>query len=123
MSNPINSGKRLVTRIVLLQAGCALGVAALLALVGGLPAAQAAAAGGLTVTAGNAVFGWRLLAPGVAPPPQLLLAAFVGEALKLLLIVVGMWFALAKLQLPPLPLITGVFAALAGHWLGLMWFR
>ncbi len=123
MSNPIESGKRLVTRIVLLQVGFALGAAVLLIFVGGLPAAKAAATGGLVVTAGNAVFGWRLLAPGVAPPPQLLLSAFVGEALKLLLIVLGLWFALAKLQLPPLPLIAGVFAALVAHWLGLMWFR
>jgi F0F1-type ATP synthase assembly protein I len=118
--NSIASGKRLVLRIVAFQVGCAVAVSVLF-LLSGVDAAIAALAGGLIVAAGNALFGWRLFAPGVAPAAHRLLAMLVGEVLKLALIAFGLWIGLVPWQLPPLPLILGLMAGLVAHWIATMW--
>ncbi len=122
LRNPLDSGRRLATRIVLLQAGFAAGVS-LLFLFAGMASAKAALAGGLIVAVGNVILGWRMFAGGVAPPPRLLVAMLAGESMRLLWLVVAMGFALAVLRLEPLPLLTGVFAAFVAHGLGSWWFR
>src|SRR4030081_3440948 len=66
MSDVPARGYRLVVRVVLLQAGCALAVACLLLVVKGASAGLASLVGGLIVAAGSAVFGWRAFKPGVA---------------------------------------------------------
>lgn len=121
LSNPIDSANRLVTRTVLLQVAGVIGIS-VAALALGSATARAVAVGGLIVVLGTAVFGWRLAAPGVAPVGQRLVALFSGVVLKWGVVILGLWFALAVLQLEPLALIAGVFAAQLAYWLGIFWF-
>jgi F0F1-type ATP synthase assembly protein I len=74
----------------------------------------------MVVAAGNALFGWRLFAPGVVPAPHRLLAMLAGEVLKLAVIAAGLWLGLALWQLPPLPLILGLVAGLVAHWIAIL---
>ncbi|HVF35696.1 MAG TPA: ATP synthase subunit I [Candidatus Saccharimonadia bacterium] len=122
MSNSVESGKRLVLRMVALQLGCVV-LVALMWLPSGYANAQAFAAGGFIVAVGNALFGWRLFMPGVAPAAQLQRSVFAAEALKWLWIVLALWLALAKARLPGLPLVLGVTAAHVAFWIGLRVFR
>ena len=89
----------------------------------GLPAAQAALAGGLVSAVGNVVFGWKLFASGVAPVRVLARALYAGEVLKWLWIGFALWAAIGPAQLAPLPLLLGLMAAQAGFWLGLVLIR
>ncbi len=115
-----SAGKRLVIRVLLLQTGCA-------ALVGlgfwtweGAAAGGAGLAGGLIVTVGTALFGWRMFAPGIAPAATLRRAWFAAESLKWGWYVLGIWGALAHLKLLPLPLMAGLVVAQFGHGFGLL---
>ena len=118
-TDPAGSGKRLVLRYALVQAGCAAVVAAGFWLGAGAFAARAALAGGVIAAAGTALFGWRLFSPGVAPAARVSSAMWAGEALKWLWIGVALWLALAVAALAPLPLIVGLIAAQFGFWLGI----
>jgi F0F1-type ATP synthase assembly protein I len=112
-------GRRLVLRFAAVQLAAA-AVAALAALaLGGARAAGAALVGGLVAAVGNVVFGWKLFAPGVAPVRVLARAAFAGEALKWLWLLLALWGALGPARLPPLPLVAGLIAAQVGFWVGL----
>jgi ATP synthase protein I len=112
-------GRRLVLRYAALQLAAALVAALVAGAVGGISAARAALAGGLVVTVGNVVFGWKLFAPGVAPVRILARAFFGGEALKWAWLGLALWAALGPAHLEPLPLIGGLVAAQFGFWLGL----
>lgn len=79
----------------------------------------AALYGGLVVALGSAVFGWRLFAPGVAPVARLARSLYVAEVQKWLLTALALWFALAQLKLPGLPLIVGMIVAQVAFWLGM----
>lgn len=111
---------RLVMRVVLLQAGCAAAVAILFWGLQGRAAAWAALTGGLIVATGSGVFGWRFFAPGIAPAAVLRRALFAAESLKWFWYVLGIWVALTRLKLPPLPLMTGLAFAQFGYWFGLI---
>jgi ATP synthase protein I len=118
--NRVGTATRLVLRVVSLQMGCAGVVAALFWVFEGADAARSGLAGGLIVAIGSAIFGWRMFAPGIAPAATLQRAMFAGESLKWLWYVFGIWAALTRLKLPPLPLLTGLIAGHFGYWFGLM---
>lgn len=120
MSDALLRGKRLVVRVVLLQAGCAALVASVFFVFRGAPAGLAALVGGLIVAAGSALFGWRAFRPGVAGAAVLGTAMYTGVALKWLWFVLALYVALARLKLAAAPLLIGVVAAQLGYWVGLI---
>ena len=113
-------GKRLVTRVVLLQTGCAVAIALLFWSLQGSRAAGSGLAGGLIAAIGSGLFGWRMFAPGIAPATTLRRAMFAAESLKWFWTVLAVWTALARLRLPPLPLLTGLAVGQLGHGFGLL---
>ena len=120
MSDAPVRGFRLVVRVVLLQAGCALLAASLLFAWKGSSWGLAALAGGLIVAVGSGVFGWRAFAPGVADAGTLGRAMFVGWALKWLWLLIALYVALARLRLEAPPLLIGLAAAQVGYWVGMI---
>jgi ATP synthase protein I len=120
MSDVLARGKRLVVRVVLLQAGCALLTASVFLVFKGASAGLAALTGGLIVAAGSAVFGWRAFSPGVAGAAVLSTAMYMAVALKWLWFVLALYVALARLKLEAAPLLIGVVAAQLGYWAGLI---
>jgi F0F1-type ATP synthase assembly protein I len=120
MNNISGTGTRLVMRVVLLQAGCAVAVAILFWAIQGRAAAGSGLTGGLIVAIGSGVFGWRLFAPGIAPAAVLRRALFAAESLKWFWYVFAVWAALARWKLLPLPLMTGLVFAQFGYWFGLV---
>ncbi len=120
MNEVLGAGKRLVMRVVLLQAGCATTVAILFGMLQGATAAWSGLMGGLIAAVGTGVFGWRLFAPGIAPAPVLRRALFAAESLKWFWYVLAVWLALTRLRLPPLPLLAGLVFAQFGYWFGLL---
>ena len=120
--NSVANGKRLVQRMVVWQFG-AIAAISLLWLPSGFQNAQAFAAGGLIVAVGNALFGWRLFLPGIAPAAQLQRSAYAAETLKWVWVIAALWLALAVAGLSGLPLVLGVIAAHVAFWIGLLLFR
>ncbi len=120
MSDVLVRGNRLVVRVVLLQAGCAVLVASVFLVLKGASAGFAALVGGLIVALGSALFGWRAFKPGVAGAATLNAAMYGGVALKWLWFILALYVALARLKLEGAPLLIGVVAAQLGYWLGLI---
>ena len=119
MSDALVRGKRLVVRIVLLQAGCALIVASVFLVLKGVHQGLAALVGGLIVAAGTAVLGWRTFKPGVASAAVLNTAMYAGVALKWTWLAIALYLALARLKLDVAPLLIGMAASQLGYWTGL----
>jgi F0F1-type ATP synthase assembly protein I len=119
MSDVLVRGKRLVVKVVLLQAGCALLVASVFLVFKGAHQGLAALVGGLIVAAGTAVFGWRALKPGIANSAALTTAMYAGVALKWLWFVLALYLAFARLKLDAPPLLIGMAVAQLGYWVGL----
>jgi F0F1-type ATP synthase assembly protein I len=115
MNNNFGHRYRLVTRVVLLQMGCAALTGLLFWLMNGAAAAIAALSGGMIVAVGSGMFGWRMFAPGIAAAAKLRKAMFTGELLKWIWFGAAIWTALTRLELMPLPLITGVVIAQLGY--------
>ena len=120
MNNPLVPGYRLVGRVVLLQAGCALLVGSAFLVLKGQTAGLAALVGGLIVALGSALFGWRLFAPGVAGSATVTRAMFAAVALKWGWLLIALYVALARWKLEAGPLLVGVIVAQLGHWAALM---
>jgi ATP synthase protein I len=120
MSDVLVRGKRLVVRVVLLQAGCAVLAASVFLVFKGASAGLAALTGGLIVALGSALFGWRAFRPGVAGAATLNAAMYGGVALKWVWFVVALYVALARLKLEAAPLLIGLVAAQLGYWVGLI---
>jgi ATP synthase protein I len=120
MSDVLVRNKRLVVRVVLLQAGCALVAACVFLVFKGASAGLAALVGGLIVAVGSAVFGWRAFKPGVAGGATLTTAMYAGVALKWLWFALALYLALARLKLDAAPLLIGVVVAQLGYWVGLI---
>jgi ATP synthase protein I len=120
MSDALVRSYRLVLRIVLLQAGCAVLVALLFLVFKGASAALAALVGGLIVAAGSAVLGWRAFKPGIAGAAVLGTALYAGVALKWLWFALALYIALARLKLAAGPLLIGIVATQLGYWVGLI---
>lgn len=123
MSEVRTRNQRLVLRFLTAQICCAAVVALVGWLLAGPPAAHAALAGGVIVAAGNAVFGWRLFAPGVAPVRVLARGLYAGAALKWLWLGLALWLAIGPAHLRPLPLLLGVLAAQVGFWIGVAFIK
>jgi F0F1-type ATP synthase assembly protein I len=120
MSDVLARSHRLVIRVVLLQAGCALIVASAYLVFRGPSAGLAALVGGLIVAAGSAVFGWRAFRPGVAGAAVLSRAMYTAVALKWVWFVLALYVALGRLKLEAAPLLIGVVVAQLGYWVGLI---
>ncbi len=120
MSDVLVRGKRLVVRVVLLQAACGLVVACVYLGFSGATAGLAALVGGLIVAAGSAVVGWRAFKPGIAGAATLGAAMYTGVALKWLWFVLALYVAFARLQLEVPPLLVGMVAAQVGYWVALI---
>jgi ATP synthase protein I len=120
MNEVLSRGKRMVVRVVLLQAGCAALVASVFLIVKGLSPALAALVGGLIVAAGSAVLGWRAFKPGIAGGATLTTAMYAGVALKWLWFAVALYLAIARLKLDAAPLLIGVVVTQLGYWVGLV---
>src|SRR5271170_1310210 len=120
MSDVLARSKRLVVRVVLLQAGCALVAASVFLVFKGASAGLAALAGGLIVAVGSAVLGWRAFKPGIAGAVTLSTAMYTGVALKWLWFALALYVALARLKLDAAPLLIGMLAAQVGYWAGLI---
>ena len=118
--NAPGAGKRLVLRVVCLQAACAALVALLFWGSRGVAAGRSGLVGGLIAAAGSGLFGWRFFAPGIAPAVMLRRALFAAESLKWFWYVFALWAALAHYKMTPLPLMTGLATAQFGYWLGLV---
>lgn len=123
MSNTPARGYRLVVRVVLLQAGCALIVASVCFACRGFGSGVAALAGGMIVAVGSAVFGWRAFAPGIAGAATLSRAMYAGVGLKWLWFGIALYVAFARLKLDAAPLLIGMVAAQLGQWVALMRLR
>ncbi|MEO8801943.1 MAG: ATP synthase subunit I [Rudaea sp.] len=124
MQNSIAAGRRLAMRVVLAQLGVTMLVAAGFAFAGwrhGL----AALSGGAVVALGTAVLALRLFGAGPASAGIVLGRLMIGSLLKWGIIVLGLYAALVKAQLPALPVLAGVIAALIPQLLGLheVWSR
>lgn len=111
MLNSVAAGRRQARSVVVFQAMASL-AAALVFLVQGADAALAALVGGGSVALGSALMAWRAFRGGVDGAGMALMRLFGGLALKWLVIVGALYLALARLALPPLPLLAGVCAAL-----------
>jgi F0F1-type ATP synthase assembly protein I len=120
MNEVLSRGKRLVMRVVLLQAGCATLTASVFLVLKGSSAGLAALLGGLIVAAGSAVLGWRMFKPGIAGPATLTTAMFAGAALKWLWFAIALYIALARLKLDVAPLLIGMAVAQLGYWVGML---
>ena len=123
MQSQMPASRRLVLGYASWQA--AAGVVLALVLVwlapphGGLRGAQGALAGAMVVASGTLVFGWRLFRHGIAPVPQLARAWYAAEVWKWLWVGCGLWLALGKAALAPLPVVLGVVAAQVGFWVAM----
>lgn len=113
MQNSLVAGRRTARRIVLAQALSVVLVAGGCLLLGPR-AALSAAVGGGAVVLGSALMAWRSLGGGVQGGIVALGRLLGGLALKWLVIVAALYIALARLGLPPMPLLAGAGAALAG---------
>jgi ATP synthase protein I len=120
MGDALVRGKRLVVRIVLLQAGCALVVASVFLVLKGAHQGLAALVGGLIVAVGTAVLGWRAFKPGVAGATVLNTAMYAGVALKWTWFAFALYLALARLKLEVAPLLIGMAVSQLGYWAGLL---
>jgi F0F1-type ATP synthase assembly protein I len=120
MSDVQTRGKRLVVRIVLLQAGCAVIVASIFSVFKGAHQGLAALVGGLIVAVGSAVLGWRAFKPGIASANVLNTAMYAGVALKWTWFALALYVAIARLKLDVPPLLIGMVVAKFGYWVGLI---
>ena len=118
MRNPLSSGRRLAARVVSVQV-LVTAVVALAWLVAGRREALAAACGGALVAVATAAFAWRYFGGGVAGAGQVAVRFIGATALKWLLLVGGLYLALARFALPPLPLLTAFIAGLLAYLIAL----
>lgn len=117
MLNSVAAGRRQAYRVVVAQA-TATGLVALVLLAQGPRAALGALLGGGAVVLGTALMAWRAFGGGVTGAGTALFRVFGGLALKWLVIAGVLYLALARLELPPLPILAGLGAALAAFLLG-----
>jgi len=120
MTEVQSRGKRIVVRVVLLQAGCAALTASVFLVFKGTSAGLAALMGGLIVAAGTAVFGWRMFRPGMAGGATLTTAMYAGVLLKWLWFAIALYAAIRLLKLDAAPLLIGVVVAQLGYWAGMV---
>lgn len=118
MFNSLTANRRLAFRTVAVQAAVAV-LVALVFLVQDERAALAAAIGGGAVALGSLLLAWRSMM-GPAYSAGLALARIVsGLVLKWFVVLGALYLSLARLGLPPLPLLAGLVATMAASFLTL----
>jgi ATP synthase protein I len=118
MQNSIAAGRRLAFRVVCAQIGVTVLVAGMFLLTG-WRAGSAALCGGAVVAVATGVLALRLFGSGPASAGLVFARLIVGNLLKWGVIAIGLYLALAKAELPGLPVICGVIAALLPQLFGL----
>ncbi len=111
MTPPLASGRRLARRCALAQLAVA-GVLALCFLPLSLSAALAAALGAGVLGLGTLLVAWRGLPHHAPSASEALLGLVSGLIYKILLVFVVLFLGFGVWQLPPLPLLLGLFAGL-----------
>ena len=118
MFNSLTANRRLAFRTVAVQAAVAV-LVALVFLVQDERAALAAAIGGGAVAFGSLLLAWRSMM-GPAYSAGLALARMIsGLVLKWFVVLGALYLSLARLGLPPLPLLAGLVATMAASFLTL----
>ena len=118
MFNSLTANRRLAFRTVAVQASVAM-LVALAFLVQDAQSALAAAIGGGAVALGSLLLAWRSMM-GPAYSAGLALARIVsGLVLKWFVVLGALYLSLARLGLPPLPLLAGLVVTMAASFLTL----
>ncbi len=112
MLNSIAAGRRLAQRSVALQAAVTLATA-LAWLLSGRDAAFGALAGGVAMTLGSALAAWGAFSGNPAGAGTALGRLLLGMAAKWLVVIAGLYVAIAVLHLPGLPVIAAAALAAA----------
>lgn len=112
MLNSAAAGRRLAQRTVALQAAVTLATA-LACLLSGREAALGALAGGGAMTVGSLLAAWGAFAGGVAGAGVALGRLLLGMAAKWIVVIGGLFLAIAVWQLPALPVLAGAALAAA----------
>ncbi|HEV8695477.1 MAG TPA: ATP synthase subunit I [Lysobacter sp.] len=115
MLNSVAAGWRLARRVVALQAAVTVATA-LVSLLSSRDAALGALAGGTAMTLGSLLAAWGAFAGGVAGAGVALWRLLSGTALKWIVVVGGMYLAIAAWHMPALPVLAGAAMA-AAAWL------
>ena len=110
--NSAAAGRRLAQRAVALQAAATLATA-LACLLSGRSAALGALAGGAAMTLGSLLAAWGAFGGGVAGAGMALGRLLLGTAAKWIVVIVGLYLAIAVWQLPALPVLAGAALAAA----------
>jgi F0F1-type ATP synthase assembly protein I len=111
--NSVAAGRRLAQRTAALQAVVTLATA-LACLLSGRDAALGALVGGGAMTLGGLVAAWGAFAGGVSNAGMALGRLLLAMAAKWIVVIVGLWLAIAVLHLPPMAVLAGAALAAAG---------
>jgi len=106
--NSLSANRRLAFRMVAVQFVVAMLVALAYLFAQGGREALAAAIGGGSVAVGSLVMAWRSLPPAAASAGLALSRMVSGMLLKWFVVLGALYLAMAKLHLPPLPLLVGL---------------
>ena len=112
MLNSAVAGRRLAQRAAAFQAAATLATA-LACLLSSRAAALGALAGGAAMTLGSLVAAWGAFAGGIAGAGAALGRLLLGMAAKWIVVVVGLYLAIAVWQLPAVPVLAGAALAAA----------
>ena len=117
--NSLSANRRLAFRMVTVQCVVAMLVALVYLFAQGGREALAAAIGGGSVAAGSLVMAWRSLPPAAASAGLALSRLISGMLLKWFVVLGALYLAMAKLHLPPLPLLVGLVVSMMAAFLTL----
>ena len=111
VQNSLVAGRRAAVRTAIMQVVVTLVLALLFWLLGPREAI-AAVVGGTAAALGSALMAWRAVGGGVVGSGAALMRLLGGMALKWLVVLAALYWALAVARLPPGPLLVGLGAAL-----------
>ena len=111
--NSLAANRRLAYRMVAVQFVVAMLAALAFLFAHGDREALAAAIGGSGVALGSLVMAWRSLPAGAVAAGTALSRLVSGMLLKWFVVLGALYLAMAKLQLPPLPMIVALVATMA----------
>lgn len=113
--DPIATGRRAALRAVAIQAAVALLVAVGMALSAGPRQGLAAAAGGIAMLAGNGLAAAVALGGGIQQAPAVYARLLLGTLGKWVVVMAVLAVALGPLRLPPLPTLAGLAAGMLAY--------
>jgi F0F1-type ATP synthase assembly protein I len=117
--DPIATGRRAAMRAVAIQAVAALLVALAMLAAAGPRQGLGAAAGGLAMLAGNGLAAAVALGGGIQPAGAAFARLMLATLGKWVVVLVSIAVALGPMRLPPLPLLVGMAAGLLAYLLAL----